>query len=255
MENGSVTEKVAALLTALARGGAGDRRLLDLARETGIARPTAHRILGELVAAGLVEQRPARRYGLGPALYTLGLGAPSPIRDVGTLRQLARGLARRTGDTVYVAIRRLDGVHYLIRADGSYPIRADVVEVGETVPLGTTYAGIALLAWHEPEAVGAQLRANDALRRLMRVRSAPLEETLTAVRRQLVQVREYGYCFDRDTVLPGVSGMAAPVPSATAEPYLAVTLSAVSDRLPAARVRELAPVLLDTAAEMSAAAR
>ncbi|MFJ4970046.1 IclR family transcriptional regulator [Streptomyces sp. NPDC088755] len=252
---GSVTGKIVALLTALAREGGGGRRLLDLAHETGIPRPTAHRILGELAASGLVEQRPGRRYGLGPTLYVLGLGAPSPIEDVAALRRVARQLTRRTGDTVYVAIRRLDGVHYLFRADGSYPIRADIVEVGETVPLGATYAGVALIAWHEPEAVEAQLRANHALQRLMRVRTAPLDRTLTAVRRQLVQVRAYGYCFDSDTVMPGVSGMAAPVPSATSEPYPAVTISAVSDRLPTARVRELAPLLLDAAAEMSAAIR
>ncbi|WP_432128632.1 IclR family transcriptional regulator [Streptomyces sp. bgisy082] len=248
----SVTGKVVALLTALAREGAAGRRLLDLARETGVSRPTAHRILGELTASGLVEQRPGRRYGLGPGMYVLALGAPSPVRDVEALRHVARRLARRTGDTVYVAIRRLDGVHYLLRADGSYPIRADIVEVGETVPLGATYAGIALMAWHEPAAVEAQLKANHALQRLMGVRTPPLDETLTAVRRQLLQVREYGYCFDHGTVMPGVSGMAAPVPSTTADPHLAITVSAVSDRLTAARVGELAPLLLDAAAEMSA---
>ncbi|MCK8681435.1 IclR family transcriptional regulator [Streptomyces lichenis] len=246
-----VVGKVAAVLTALAREGAAGRRLLDLADETGLARPTVHRILRELAAAGFVEQRPGRRYGLGPALYLLGLGAPSPIRDHDAVRQVAQELAGRTGDTVYVAIRRLDGVHYLTRADGGYPIRAEIVEVGETVPLGVTYAGIALLAWHEPERVEAQVRANAALRRLMRFPVAGPEETLTSVRRQITQVREYGYCFDKDTVMPGVSGMAAPVPSAASDPYLAITLSGVNDRLPAARIRDLAPQLLEAAGELA----
>ncbi|MFJ6727886.1 IclR family transcriptional regulator [Streptomyces sp. NPDC091281] len=245
------TGKVTAVLTALAREGGEGRRLLDLARETGIARPTVHRILSELTEAGFVEQRPSRRYGLGPALYVLGLGAPSPVRDPDSVREIARDLARRTGDTVYVAVRRLDGVHYLIRADGAYPVRADLVEVGETVPLGATYAGIALLAGHGPEAVDARLRANHALRRTMRVPGPDLDTLRTAVGRQLVQVREYGYCFDRDSVMPGVSGMAAPVPTASGEPYLAVTLSAVTDRLPTSRVRELAPLLTAAAAAMS----
>jgi DNA-binding IclR family transcriptional regulator len=238
---------------ALTREGVGGRRLLDLAREANVSRPTAHRILGELTASGLVEQRPGRRYGLGPATYVLGFSAPSPVRNVNALRHVALQLARRTGYTVYVAIRRLDGVRYLLRADGSHPIRHYVVDVGQTVPLGCTYAGIALMAWHEPDAVEAQLKANFTLQRLMRAPTAPLEETLTVVRRQLVQVREYGYCFGHGTVVPGVSSMAAPVPSSSGEqPLLAVTVSAVSARLTASCADRLAPLLLAAAADMSA---
>lgn len=37
--------------------------------------------------------------------------------------------------------------------------------MGRTVPLGATFAGVALLSWHEPEAVEVQLRANERARR------------------------------------------------------------------------------------------
>ncbi|MER8029901.1 IclR family transcriptional regulator [Streptomyces bauhiniae] len=239
------------ILGAVARRGAEGSRLLDIAEETGIARPSVHRILQELIEAGYIEQRSGRRYGLGSALYTLGLSAPSPIRDFAGIERAVRRLAERTGDAVYVAIRRLDSVHYLTRAEGSYPIRAEIVEVGETVPLGVTFAGIALLAWHEPEAVEAQLRANQRFRRTVRGASQDFHETLVTVRQEIAQVRERGYCFDRDTAMPGVSGMAAPIPSETAKPYMALTISAINDRLPPARVEELAPLLLRVARELT----
>ncbi|MFK0151576.1 IclR family transcriptional regulator [Streptomyces sp. NPDC090493] len=255
MESGKtqVVSRVAAILNAIALHGAPGARLLDLSQETGIARPTVHRILQELTEAGFVEQRASRRYGLGSALYLLGLSAPSPINDFTGIEKVARRLAEQTGDTVYVAMRRLDGVHYLMRADGSYPIRAEIVGVGETVPLGTTFAGIALLSWHEPEAVEAQLLANERLRRTLKAAEMPdLQDTLTAVRQAIAQVHEHGYYFDQDTVMRGVSGIAAPIPSKTASPYMAVTISAINDRLPPERIEELAPSLLEAARRIGA---
>ncbi|MFF7187623.1 IclR family transcriptional regulator [Streptomyces sp. NPDC008222] len=202
----------------------------------------------------LLTSAPCARSRISP--YLLGLGAPSPINDFAGIEKVARRLADRTGDTVYVAMRRLDGVHYLTRADGSYPIRAVVVEVGETVPLGATFAGIALLSWHEPEAVEARLLANERLWRTMRAAELPdLQDTVAAVRRAIAQVHERGYFFDRDTVMRGVSGMAAPIPSRTADPYMAITISAINDRLPPSRVDELAPLLLEAAREITASIR
>ncbi|AVI00223.1 IclR family transcriptional regulator (plasmid) [Streptomyces sp. WAC00288] len=251
----SVVSRVTDILSAVARRGAEGARLLDIAEETGIARPSVHRILQELMEAGYIQQHSGRRYGLGAALYTLGLSAPSPIHDLAGIERAARHLAQQTGDTVYVAIRRLDSVHYLMRAEGSYPIRAEIVEVGETVPLGVTFAGIALLSWHEPEAVETQLRANRRFQRTVRGATQDLRETLATVRQEIAQVRERGYCFDKDTAMPGVSGMAAPIPSETAEPYMALTISAINDRLPPRRVDELAPLLLRTAREMTSCIR
>ncbi|MFD7571183.1 IclR family transcriptional regulator [Streptomyces sp. NPDC059810] len=247
----SVVSRVTDILTAVTRHGTEGARLLDVADATGIARPTVHRILQELMGAGFIEQRSGKRYALGPALYTLGLGAPTPIRDLGRIERAAQRLAQQTGDTVYVAIRRFDGVHYLTRCEGAYPIRAKLVDVGETMPLGVTYAGIALLSWHGPEAVEAQVRANQSVQRTLRGSILDLDANLTAVRQATAQVRERGYCFDRDTVLEGVSGLAAPILSATVEPYMALTISAINDRLPPWRVDELAPLLLRTAREMT----
>ncbi|MEU6578133.1 IclR family transcriptional regulator [Streptomyces sp. NPDC046805] len=250
-EKTQVVARVATILSTVARHGPQGARLLDLAHETGIARPTVHRILQELVDTGFVEQRLGKRYGLGPALYMLGLNAPSPVHDLAGIEKTARRLAEETDDTVYVAIRRPDGVHYLLRTEGSYPIRAHFVEAGETVPLGVTYAGIALLSWHAPEAVDAQLLVHEPLRRLMGADALDGDLVAAAVRRQIAEIHERGYCFDRDTVMPGVSGMAAPIPSKSSDPYMAVTITAINDRLTPQRVRELAPLLLTAAQDIA----
>ncbi|MER7394948.1 IclR family transcriptional regulator C-terminal domain-containing protein [Streptomyces sp. NPDC000151] len=87
----------------------------------------------------------------------------------------------------------------------------------------------------------AQLLVHEPLRRRMRADIPDRAVVAAAVHRQITEIRERGYCFDRDTLLPGVSGLAAPIPSATSDPSMAITMSAINDRLPPERIRELAP--------------
>ena len=145
-EKPQVVERVAKILGAISSHGAAGARLKDIAIDVGIARPTVHRLLGELGAVDFVLQRPDKRYTLGPALFSLGLSAPSPIRDIARIRQLAQGLADHCGDVVYVALRKFDGVHYLVRAEGSYPIRTHLVSENQSKPFTASYSGLALLA-------------------------------------------------------------------------------------------------------------
>ncbi len=244
-----VVERVARLLAAVSRRGVDGARLKDLALDTDLARPTVHRLLGELTAVGYVQQQPDRRWTLGPALFSLGLSAPSPIRDLQAVRQAAQALADDCGDVVYVALRRLDGVHYLLRLEGSFPIRTHLVAAGDTKPLTAGYAGLALLAsMSEGEQRACiQRLALDAPRDWVESNRWALERTL---RDKLAEVARSGYCAGPNVVMPGVAGMAAPVPSRSRSPYVAVSISAVEQRLDAGRVQELAPRLLATARDI-----
>jgi len=180
--------------------------LLDIAQMTGIARPTVHRILQEIAGVGFLTQADDKHYRLGSELYVLGLQAPRPQWDLPAIRQILEALAEQCGDTVYLAMRDFEGVRYLMRYEGSYPVRALVVEVGETKPVGETYAGLALQTNELVSGTGI--------------------------------------------LLPGVAGLAAPVPS-QGKPLLAVSISATSDRLPQQRYAELAPAVLRAAADIA----
>lgn len=246
-----VVERVARILRVISAQGAAGARLKDIAIDAGIARPTVHRLLTELAAVGYVAQRADRRYTLGPTLFSLGLSAPQPIRDLAAIRQLAQALADHCGDVVYVALRKFDGVHYLLRAEGSYPIRTHVVSVGDGKPFTASYSGLALLgSLGEDERRAAINRlALDAPPTWVEQHRRQLERQ---IRDKIAEVQAQGYCAGRNIVMPGVAGMAAPIPSATQPPYMTVSISAVEDRLGPERVKELAPRLLKTAREMSA---
>lgn len=245
-----VVTRVAELLSRISREGPRGARLKDLALDTGIARSSVHRLLGELCAVKLVQQGPDRRYTLGQAMFSLGLSAPSPIRDFQRLRALAQALADECGDVVYLSLRQFHGVHYLLRAEGDYPIRTHLVSVGETKPFTASYSGLALLAHMDEETQRQALHrlALDAPEDWIQAHRARLERSL---REHLADTQRLGYCAGPNTVMPGVAGMAAPVLSRSQKPYMALSISAVEHRLNPDRVQALAPSLLKTAALMS----
>lgn len=239
-----VVERSAAILHAVAAAGSTGARLLDISAETGISRPTVHRILQELGDVGFVQQGADKLYLLGPQLFLLGLNAPTPGWDLAAMRSILEDLAAECGDTVYLAMRQFDGVHYLLRVEGAHPVRALVVDVGDTKPFTASYAGLALLSGMPA------LDQNRAIAN--RSFDAPegwLGETdVSALLRQKMQdVATKGYCAGAGVVYPGISGMAAPVPRSTGHPVLAVSISATEDRLSPERIVSLAPTLISTA--------
>lgn len=244
----NVIARAAVILNAVARASGEGARLVDLSNETGIARPTVHRMLQELMSVGFINQGEDRLYRLGSSLFMLGLNAPSPGWDLAAIRPIAERLAAETGDTVYLAARQFDGVHYLLRVEGDYPIRAHLVDVGDTKPFTSSYSGLALLA-----DLPASEQEKALASRTFDVPEGWLGDTDVdaLLRSKLADVQQLGYCGGASVVMPGVSGLAAPIASATQRPYMAISISAVEARLTPQRISDLAPLLLSAAAEIS----
>ena len=245
-----VVERVAKILASISTYGPSGGRLMDVARDSDIARPTVHRILQDLIAVEYVRQLPDKRYGLGPGLFALSLSVPSPIHDFAAIELFAQELADKCGDTVYVAIRQLNSVHYLVRTSGHFPIRTHSVNVGASMPLTSSYSGLVLLA-------GMDRRAQeDLLDRLSTDSTSEwwtgsAEEHEAELRRSLTQIERDGYVYGPDVVIPGVAGIAMAVPSRTQRPYMTLSISAVDARIPPERTGELLQMLKVTARRIS----
>lgn len=244
-----VVERVTSILGALATSDAAGARLLDLAEVTGIARPSVHRILQDLVEAGYARQLPGRRYGLGEELFFLGLAAPKPISDLSAIEAAAQELSDVSGDTVYVAIKWATGAHYLVRTNGRYPIRTHTVDVGQTLPLTASYSGLVMLAnltqSEQDELIGRVPAEGDT------GLGGPEHEA--RLRNAIDGIRKNGFVSGSDLVMSGIAGMAVSVPSRTRSPFMAVSISAVESRLQPERVRKLLAPLRATARKISQA--
>ncbi len=239
------------LLTTIALSGDRGMRLKDLSDRTGIARPTVHRMLQDLAEIGFVSQLPSRRYTLGRELYWLGLAAPQTLPSLPAVQTIASDLAEKTRDTVYVSMREAAGVRYLLRAEGDYPLQSRVVTPGELKPFTASYSGLTLLAGLSAEIRESAL-SHALLDPLVGEEGPRVGPELEAQLRDAVsQVIQRGWCTGPGLVMPGLSGIAVPVPNHRGmPPLLAISVSAPDTRLTPERAEQLAPLLLSAAEEI-----
>ncbi len=156
--------RAAALLREIALCESGEGSLADLALRLGLERPTAYRILRRLVMEGLIHQNPSTKaYGLGPLLFELGLAARPPIELQGIASDALTHLAQESGDTAFAIVPSgMDSI-CLDRKEGSYPVKALMMNVGRRRPLGIGAGSLALLA-AMPEDLADQVLDANALR-------------------------------------------------------------------------------------------
>jgi DNA-binding IclR family transcriptional regulator len=179
----------------------------EVADELGIAKSTAHALLGELTRAGLTERMPCGRYRLG--WRTVGLArtmlATSEHRDVVT--PTARRLANHFGETVHVAAWDRGRVLYVASERPPDGVAAPLAPVAaELTPPGTV-----LLAERGDEA-GGGLDPDEAER-----------------------VRRRGYAVGAQRAMEHVECAAAPVRIGDGPANTALALCAPSDRFQARR--------------------
>lgn len=246
LDRAHVLDKAAVILEAVASAGTAGVRLLDLAEDTGIARPTVHRILASLRNIGYVQQLANKRYTLGLRLGLLGLAAPPPLQHASELQDIAQELADELGDTVYIAIQYFDSVYYLARAHGGFPVRMETVEVGDVQPMTGTYSGIAILARLQQD---QQERIVEKLARTERSEWSEIgtEQHQELIRQAIEQFNTEGFLYGNDYVLPGLSGAAVLVPGSMGNQLVALSVSAIHSRLPDSRKEAVIKQMLASA--------
>lgn len=178
-------------------------RLHQLAARSGLAAPTALRIVRRLVAAGALERTDDGAYVVGRLLWDIGLLAPvqTGMREVAA--PFLQDLQAVTGATVHLAERDADEVLYLDRLSGvaSVPV---VSRVGSRLPMHATGVGKVLLA-HAPREVQQRVLAD-----LRRVTPYTVVAPGTLAR-QLERVRRDGFATTQEEMTLGACSVAIPV--------------------------------------------
>ncbi len=240
-------DRACELLRAIARTGAQGIRILDLCNGSGLSRPTVHRILRSLQVAALVQQSPEnRRYSLGTGMFELGMAAPNPITRFPQVRSIVEELAARTNDTVYLMLRSYEDVLCAWRAQGAYPIKANVVALGNRRPLGASVAGIGILSSLPEDESDLLIEANGPYL------SDFCKMTAADVSRHVQDARSKGYAVGVNAVMEGVTAVGVAVPASYQLPFMALSVSAISARITLERVPELVDQLKRTAEKIAA---
>jgi DNA-binding IclR family transcriptional regulator len=232
-------DRAVALLRLIGTHGSAGARLSDLALESGLAPPTARRILKSLVDHGLATQDAAtQRYRLGMLTFELGLAAGRRPPIIAALHPVLQHLAEATGDTIYLVVRSGTEMVCLDRVEGSFPVKALTLDVGSRLPLGVSAGSLALLASLPDAEVEHVIAANRAVYRRF--------DGLTPdrLRADIAAVRAQGYAVRRDAITPGVVGLGMALPNPDGEQrFAAVSVAMVAPRMTDARRDELLRLL------------
>lgn len=230
--------RVALLLRMIASADDKGCRLIDLARQTNLERPTVHRLLRGLMREGLVDQEPVtRRYRLGHLVFELGLAAVPRFNLQQLCERALLRIAERTHDTVFLSTRSGYDAVCLDRKEGSFPIKTLTVDVGNRRPLGVGAGGGALLMALRQAEVEEILAANgDHFSRYANLQAGD-------VRMMIKRAHEIGYMFNDRQVTPGAMSIGLPLTDPNGPPLGAISIGAINSRMEPQRRQELVAIL------------
>lgn len=189
----------------------------EIGRRADLPPSSAHRIVGELVDAGLLERDDDRRVRIGMRLWELATRSSHALR----LRQAAMPFMERVQARVrehtQLAILEQDEALFLERLSGPMS-GSNVTRVAGRLPVHASSSGLVLLAF-----------GDRALQE--RVLSGPLRaltaETLVdpaALRRKLEEIRTLGHAIAPGYIEDVSTGIAVPVRDETGQTVAALSV-------------------------------
>jgi IclR family acetate operon transcriptional repressor len=238
----SAIAKVVAVVEALA----DEHGISQVARRTGMATSTVHRILQELVDLGWVRVDGEHEYLLGARLLSLaGQAVDGP-----TLARIAHPILRQLsedsgGHATHFAIRSGDEAVYVDKVEGrrAYQMRS---RIGLGIPLHTTAIGKALLATLPEDEVRAIL-----VRTGMPKMTPHTITKVDGMLSHLETVRRQGYAMDREENEAHIRCVGAAVTDHRGTPIGGISVSGLAFEMDEARVERLARLVRRAAGDVT----
>lgn len=176
----------------------------EIGRRSGLPTSTAHRIVGDLIEAGLLERDDDRRVRIGLRLWELATRSSHALR----LRQLAMPAMERVQSRIrehtQLAILEQDEALFLERLSGPGS-GSNVTRIAGRLPIHASSSGLVLLAYGHRDFQERILSG-----KLSRV----TPETITdaaILRRKLAEVRHLGHAVAPGFIESIATGVAVPV--------------------------------------------
>ena len=177
--------------------------LAEVARRTGIPKPTVHRMARDLVDLHLLDTVDGG-YRLSSGMFELGMRASAERALLELAMPFLQDLYERTHETVHLGISDDLAVVYVGKIGGHRQAKSPS-RIGGRMPLHCTAIGKVLLAHAGPEE-RASVLTGPLERRTPRTVVAP-----GLLSRQLDSILESGVAFEREESALGLLCVAAPV--------------------------------------------
>jgi DNA-binding IclR family transcriptional regulator len=166
-----------------------------------------------------------KTYSLGTEVGILA----AAMRDRDDLRSRARPslvrMAAVSEDSVLLSVRSGSESVCVDREVGSFPIRANYLDIGSRRPLGVGAGAMALLAWQSDAEIEALLPIIEArLAQFPKVSRKWIEDEIS-------KSRERGYTLLLNVLVDRMGAVGVPVIGPEGKPIAALAIAALSDRI------------------------
>lgn len=222
----------------------------ELAGALNMSPSSAHRILHELVEAGLVAQQGDRQdYGLGVGFFRIvqrGL-AKLPLHQVAA--DALRSLVAACNETALLGLYdpARQEMFFAACVESTHTLRY-AIELNTWVPVHTGASGLAIMAFLPPAEIDALMD-----RGLPRLTDNSIDDP-AVLRRELEKVRRNGYAVTRGQRIVGAVGLAVPIFDITGRVVGDVCLTIPEGRFNARNQSTLIKLMKAAAAQVSRSA-
>ncbi|MCO5970542.1 IclR family transcriptional regulator [Actinoallomurus soli] len=219
--------------------------LTRIAEDLGMSKSTVLRLSAPLLEEDLLARdHETGWFRLGHGSLRLGQAYLSSIDVRAVAAEPLRRLQRAVRETCHLVLYDAPDVVYIDKVENEHNVRM-ASRVGSRAPAYCTAVGKAVLAWLD----------EDAFRLIVEAGMPPItEKTVTdpkALRAELEWIRRRGYSIDDRENEPEVRCVAAAVFDHTDQAVAALSVSGLTSRMTPVRVREVGPLVVRTAAEIS----
>lgn len=222
--------------------------LQGLVEETGLPKPTVHRMLQHLEGARLLQrERDGRSYGIGSRLRRFAEALLRNDTVHGARHAVLRRLTREVGETCNLTTLSGGEILYLDRVETDAPLRF-FLHPGSRVPSHCSASGKLFLAQLSP-AQRRRLLGHAQFER----HTANTLTGLDAIEREIERVQRDGYALDDEEFIEGLVCIGVLVPRSDGLPSsLSVAIQAPVMRMDARQALEHLPALRRAAEALSA---
>ena len=239
-------ERALSLLELLAEATDGVR-LNDISSTLGLNVSTCHHLLSTLMDQNYVAQSGKdRAYFLGNKVLELSRSRMRQFNLADAAMDELRGLNKRTGETVHLAVLQGDQLVTIAVLDSHHAVRVVSAPTGKADAIHATATGKAILAWL-PETEFDRIITHVGM-------TGFTENTLTdreTLLEELRHVRRNGFSLDREEYQPGVICVGAAIRDHAGAVIGSFSCSMPTMRADKKRLQSIQTDVMDTARTIS----
>jgi DNA-binding IclR family transcriptional regulator len=239
-----VLDRTIAVLQAVADSET-DLAAAEIARQLRLHKSTVHRLLVVLEHYRLIKKGPEGTYRLGTRLIELGESAIARLRLSDHAQLFLRELASQTGEGAHVTILSGTEMLSIAHVEGRWSLQS-LTRTGQRTKVHCTAAGKAVLAFLSEEVCDEIIAKLPLVRHTRRTIVKP-----SAIKIELMRVREAGYAVDDEEFEEGLRCVGAPVFDHRGHVVASISTAAPVFRLRKDRLPEVARLVMVAARGLS----